>query len=219
MRVPIRTKRGLSRLTVAVMPRCAPGNPSNAAISELSDPALEPGGRQNKELKRSGEARPFPLVRGTLRAGAVVLPCALGRAGIRHAKREGDHATPAGKFRLLGGYYRPDRVTRQAWPLQLSRMKPGDGWCDDPASACYNRAMRLPFGAGREVLWRCDRIYDLIVVLDYNIRPRRRSRGSAIFLHCARPDFAPTEGCIALAFDDFRRLLPRLSRNTGLIIR
>jgi L,D-peptidoglycan transpeptidase YkuD (ErfK/YbiS/YcfS/YnhG family) len=98
-------------------------------------------------------------------------------------------------------------------------MKPSDGWCDDPASACYNRAVRLPFPAGREVLWRCDRIYDLVVVLDYNIRPRRKSCGSAIFLHCARPDFAPTEGCIALAFDDFRRLLLRLSRNTVLIIR
>ncbi len=68
-------------------------------------------------------------------------------------------------------------------------------------------------------MWRRDRLYDLVVVLDYNIYPRRKYRGSAIFLHCARPDFAPTEGCIALAFDDFRRLLPRLARNALLIIR
>jgi L,D-peptidoglycan transpeptidase YkuD (ErfK/YbiS/YcfS/YnhG family) len=98
-------------------------------------------------------------------------------------------------------------------------MRPSDGWCDDPESACYNRAVCLPFGAAHERLWRPDRLYDLVVVLAYNIHPRRKGRGSAIFLHCARPDFAPTEGCIALAFEDLRRLLPRLSRNTVLIIR
>jgi len=159
------------------------------------------------------------LVKGRLQAGNVVLPCAFGRGGIRHAKREGDQATPAGNFRLVGGYYRPDRVARQSWPFKLARLTPDDGWCDDPASASYNRPVRLPFRAGHEPLWRLDHLYDLVIVLDYNIRPRSKYRGSAIFLHCARPDFAPTEGCIALAFEDLRRLLPRLSRNAVLIIR
>jgi L,D-peptidoglycan transpeptidase YkuD (ErfK/YbiS/YcfS/YnhG family) len=202
------------------MPRCEQaGKPSDVAVLELSDPALELDERRSEELKPGREARPRSLVRGILRAGTVVLPCALGRTGIRYAKREGDHATPAGKLRLLGGYYRPDRVTRRAWALNMSRMKPSDGWCDDPDSACYNRGVRLPFRAAHELLWRQDHLYDLVAVLDYNIRPRRKGCGSAIFLHCAQPDFAPTEGCIALAFDDFRRLLPRLSRNTVVIVR
>lgn len=145
--------------------------------------------------------------------------CALGRAGIRHAKREGDCATPAGSFRLLGGFFRPDKVARQAWRLPLHPIGRGDGWCDDPDSALYNRRVRLPFRAGHEKLWRKDRLYDLVLVLDYNIYPRRRYRGSAIFLHCARPDLAPTEGCVALRAGDLRRLLPRLSRDAVLTIK
>jgi L,D-peptidoglycan transpeptidase YkuD (ErfK/YbiS/YcfS/YnhG family) len=156
---------------------------------------------------------------GRLHAGELALTCALGRAGISHAKREGDHATPAGSFCLLGGFYRPDRVKRQAWPLPISKVRPSDAWCDDPESACYNRRINLPFRAAHEKLWRQDRLYDLVVVLGYNIYPRCKSRGSAIFLHCARPDFAPTEGCLALSFADLRRLLPRLSRQAVLIIR
>lgn len=93
------------------------------------------------------------------------------------------------------------------------------GWCDDPDSWLYNRPIVAPFRQSHENLWRDDHLYDIVIVLDYNIMPRRRMRGSAIFLHCARPGFAPTEGCIALAVDDFRRLLPRLSRQTVLTIR
>ena len=220
MRVPIKTKRGLSRVTVALMPRREQaGKPSDVAVLELSDPAVELDERRSEELKPGREARPSPLVRGILRAGTVVLPCALGRTGIRYAKREGDHATPAGKLRLLGGYYRPDRVTRRAWALHMSRMKPSDGWCDDPGSALYNRRVVSPCRASHEKLWRGDRLYDLVIILDYNLHPRRKNRGSAIFLHCARPDFAPTGGCIALRFDDLRRLLPRLARKAVLTVR
>jgi L,D-peptidoglycan transpeptidase YkuD (ErfK/YbiS/YcfS/YnhG family) len=98
-------------------------------------------------------------------------------------------------------------------------MRPGDGWCDDPKSGCYNRHVILPFPAAHEKLWRPDGLYDLVIVLGYNIHPRSKSRGSAIFLHCARPDFASTEGCLALSFADLRRLLPRLSRKAVLTVR
>ena len=93
------------------------------------------------------------------------------------------------------------------------------GWCDDPASSLYNRPIRMPFRQSHERLWRDDGLYDIVIVLDYNIAPRRKQRGSAIFIHCAREGFAPTEGCIALRRGDLRRLLPRLSRRTVLTIR
>lgn len=156
---------------------------------------------------------------GRLQAGSLVLRCALGRAGIRRAKQEGDHSTPAGHFLLLSGYFRADKTMRRAWPLPLRPLRPNDGWCDDPASAAYNRHVTLPCRAGHEKLWRKDNLYDLVIVLDYNIHPCRKGRGSAIFLHCARPDLAPTEGCVALRPDDLRRLLPRLARNAVLTVR
>jgi L,D-peptidoglycan transpeptidase YkuD (ErfK/YbiS/YcfS/YnhG family) len=168
-------------------------------------------------MPRYGQATGSPL--GRFHAGGVVLPCALGQAGINHTKREGDQATPAGAFRLLQGFYRRDRLMRQAWTLPMAGIRASDGWCDDPESGCYNRRIRLPCRAPCEKLWRRDHLYDLLVVLDYNIHPRRKSRGSAIFLHCARPNFAPTEGCVALRFADLRRLLPRLSRKARLIMR
>ncbi|MGH6862871.1 MAG: L,D-transpeptidase family protein [Methylocella sp.] len=166
---------------------------------------------------RQSQAQEIPI--GRFHAGPVVVRCAIGRAGIRQDKREGDGATPGGAFRLLGGFFRPDRVLRKAWSSPLRPVRPSDGWCDDPESALYNRHVVLPCRASHEKLWRADRLYDLVVVLDYNIRPRRKNRGSAIFLHCARPDFPPTLGCIALRLDDLRRLLPRLARNAVLTVR
>ena len=146
----------------------------------------------------AGQAQAQQRGTGRLHAGPLVLRCALGPAGVTHAKREGDHATPAGEFRLLGGFFRADQVLRNAWPSPMRPIRPNDGWCDDPGSAAYNRHVTLPSAWGHEKLWRADRLYDLVIVLDYNIRPCRKHRGSAIFLHCARPDFAPTEGCVAL---------------------
>jgi L,D-peptidoglycan transpeptidase YkuD (ErfK/YbiS/YcfS/YnhG family) len=156
---------------------------------------------------------------GRLRAGPLVIRCALGRAGISHAKRECDHASPFGNFRLLYGFFRAGAILRKPWPLPMRPLRPGDGWCDDPESGVYNRRVTLPCRVGHEKLWRADHLYDLVIVLDYNIRPRRKNRGSAIFLHCAQPNFAPTEGCIALCPDDLRRLLPRLAKRAVLTIR
>ena len=170
-----------------------------------------------KRLPRQAQAQEVPL--GRFHAGPVVVRCAIGRGGIRQDKREGDRATPGGAFRLLGGFFRSDRVLRKAWVSPMRPAGPSDGWCDDPESALYNRRVALPCRASHEKLWRADRLYDLVIILDYNIHPRRKNRGSAIFLHCAWPDFAPTSGCIALRLDDLRRLLPRLARKAVLTVR
>lgn len=135
----------------------------------------------------------------------------------RH-KREGDLASPTGQFRLLGGFYRPS-APRPAAPWTLRKIAAADGWCDDPRSPSYNRPTRLPSRYSCEELWRNDGLYDLVLTVDYNLWPRRAGRGSAIFLHCARPDFAPTAGCIALKASELRKLLPRLSKDSVLVIR
>ena len=135
------------------------------------------------------------------------LRAALGRGGVRAHKQEGDGATPAGLLPLRRALYRADRVARPRTVVPAMPLAPHDGWCDDPAHADYNRPVRLPHDGRHEALWRSDAVYDLIGVLGWNDAPVARGMGSAIFLHVARPDFAPTEGCIALAMLDLRHLL------------
>lgn len=157
--------------------------------------------------------------RGILRAGNLVLPCALGRSGPSHAKREGDGASPVGAFRLREGWFRADRLPRPATRLPLRPTRPRDGWCDDARDRRYNRPVLLPLpGVSCERMWREDALYDVVIDCDWNRGPIRRGSGSAIFLHCARPGFAPTEGCVALARRDLVRLLPRLGPRTRLMI-
>lgn len=151
--------------------------------------------------------------RGLLRYGALLLPCALGRSGISHMKREGDRATPAGRLRLLSLIVRPDRGPPPSTALPLRFMRRNDGWCEDATSGLYNRPIRIPSRAGHETMWRDDPLYDIVGVLDWNIVPRIRGRGSAIFLHLARPGFGPTAGCIALNRRDLRLLLAAVGRN------
>jgi L,D-peptidoglycan transpeptidase YkuD (ErfK/YbiS/YcfS/YnhG family) len=137
--------------------------------------------------------------RGTVRLGWLRLPCALGRSGKRALKREGDGATPIGRFRLVAVLYRPDRRPRPLTGLPVKVIRPEQGWCDHSADRNYNRQVRLPYPVSAERLWREDRVYDLVVVLDHNTRPRMRFGGSAIFIHVARPGYGPTEGCVALS--------------------
>lgn len=144
---------------------------------------------------------------GLLRFRGETLRCALGKGGIRDAKQEGDGATPVGLLPLRRLLWRADRGPRPRSSLPAEPIAPGDGWCDDPAHPDYNRPVRLPHPARHERLWREDGIYDVIGVLGWNDTPVRRGRGSAIFLHVARADLAPTEGCIALPERDLRRLL------------
>lgn len=135
--------------------------------------------------------------------------CALGPAGViaAGAKREGDGATPAGNWPLRRVLYRPDRLARPAGALETHALRPDDGWCDDPRDPAYNRPVTWPYRAGAEHLWREDEVYDLIVVLGHNDAPVIAGAGSAIFLHIAKDDYAPTRGCVALAPQDLLALL------------
>jgi L,D-peptidoglycan transpeptidase YkuD (ErfK/YbiS/YcfS/YnhG family) len=152
--------------------------------------------------------------RGRAVAGALSLPCALGRAGPVRAKREGDGGTPFGRFRVLGAFWRPDRLRRPCTRLPLRPLRPDDGWCDAPGDRRYNRPVRLPYPAGHERMWRPDGLYDLVLDLAYNRGPVIPGRGSAIFLHCAAPGFRPTEGCVALDRRALVRLLERIGPET-----
>lgn len=156
--------------------------------------------------------------RGILRAGTLTVPCALGRSGLARAKREGDGATPLGTFPLRRLFHRPDRLARPRNGLDTVPISPALGWCDDPASPRYNRLVRLPFEASHEKLWRADRLYDLFIEIGYNDSPPVRGLGSAIFLHLARPGYAPTEGCVAIARPHMLALLPRLTPDSVIEI-
>ena len=151
-------------------------------------------------------------------AGALTLRCALGPAGVVARKREGDGATPRADLPLRRVWRRADRTPRPPTALAVRITRPDDGWCDAPASPRYNRPVRLPFAASHERMWREDGLYDLVVELGWNDRPPRPGRGSAIFMHAARPGFTPTEGCVALAPAALRRLIGRLGPQTMLRI-
>jgi L,D-peptidoglycan transpeptidase YkuD (ErfK/YbiS/YcfS/YnhG family) len=144
---------------------------------------------------------------GEARWSDLVFRCALGKGGLKRDKREGDGATPIGVWPMRRLLYRADRMERPATRLPFLELEPEDGWCDDPADPAYNRPVRLPYPGRHERLWREDGVYDLIVVLGHNDDPVVPGHGSAIFLHIARPDFGPTEGCVALLRADLTRLL------------
>lgn len=133
--------------------------------------------------------------------------CAVGRGGIRADKSEGDGATPRALLPLRRVLYRADRLPPPRCAVPVEPLAPSDGWCDDPADAAYNRPVTLPHPARHEEMWRADHVYDIVGVLGWNDAPVVRGRGSAIFLHLARPDYAPTEGCIALSLPDLRAAL------------
>jgi L,D-peptidoglycan transpeptidase YkuD (ErfK/YbiS/YcfS/YnhG family) len=142
--------------------------------------------------------------------------CALGKGGVAPHKMEGDGATPLGPLPLRRVLYRADRGPAPACALPVEPVARDDGWCDDPLHPAYNTRIRLPHEARHEALWREDGVYDVIGVLGWNDAPVLRGRGSAIFLHVARPDYAPTEGCVALAPRELRALLA--TGVTGLVV-
>jgi L,D-peptidoglycan transpeptidase YkuD (ErfK/YbiS/YcfS/YnhG family) len=146
-------------------------------------------------------------------------PAVCGRAGVRADKREGDGASPLGTFPLLCAFYRPDRLAPPATGLPLRALRPSDGWIDDPADARYNTLVALPYPAHHETLWREDGLYDLVVVIGYNTDPPLPGRGSAIFLHVAAADFAPTAGCIAVARDVLAGVFGRIGPGSTIAIR
>lgn len=147
--------------------------------------------------------------KGLFHVGDRAFSCAIGRGGLASAadKREGDGVSPIGVWPLRAVLYRADRGPAPRTALPNRPITRADGWCDDPAHPDYNRLVELPFPASHEVLWREDGLYDLVVVLGHNDDPPVAPLGSAIFLHLARPDYAPTEGCIALSRPDLEMVL------------
>jgi L,D-peptidoglycan transpeptidase YkuD (ErfK/YbiS/YcfS/YnhG family) len=163
-------------------------------------------------------AKPGDRCRGWLMADSLALPVALGRGGIKANKREGDGGTPRGRFYLRRLWWRADRAARPRTQLPVRRIRSDDGWCEDPRDRRYNRPIRLPAGHPGDRLWRADRLYDFIIELDHNTRPRVPGRGSAVFVHVARPGFAPTAGCVALKSDALRHLIARIGPHTQIVI-
>ncbi len=157
---------------------------------------------------------------GTFELDGRQVRCALGRGGVTAAgdKREGDGATPLGTWPMRRVLYRPDRGGAPRTALPVEAIGPDDGWCDDPRDPAYNRPVRLPCGAGHERLWRLDGLYDLVCVLAHNDDPPVAGLGSAIFLHCARGDYGPTEGCVALARADLEAVLALAQPGSALRI-
>lgn len=162
--------------------------------------------------------RPGRPTLGILMAGQRTIPVVLGRTGVRTNKREGDGATPAGLFRPLRLWWRPDRGPRPQTRLPTRRIGPDLAWCEDPADRRYNRPFRRSANEPGDRLWRDDRLYDLIVEIDHNTRPRVAGHGSAVFLHVARPDRSPTAGCVAMGAGELRWLLGLVSRRTRIDI-
>jgi len=144
--------------------------------------------------------------------------CALGKAGIGNKKREGDNITPKGNFKIVKIYYRKDRLKKLSSKFTLTEITKDMGWCDDPKNKKYNQIIKLPTNYSHENLYRKDNIYDLILVLNYNMKPTIKNKGSALFIHVAKKNYKKTAGCIALRKFDLICLVKKMKRNTRVII-
>jgi L,D-peptidoglycan transpeptidase YkuD (ErfK/YbiS/YcfS/YnhG family) len=172
--------------------------------------------------------RPVSLIRiraaagnsrkGWLTAPGLTVPVALGRGGIRTNKREGDGGTPRGIFHPRKLWWRADRHQRPRTFLATRAITQADAWCEDPHDRDYNRPIRIAPDRKGDRLTRADHLYDFIVEIDHNARPRVAGRGSALFLHLARDNFAPTAGCVAMTRSAMLRLLRRLGPRTRIVI-
>ena len=162
--------------------------------------------------------KPGDTSRGWLIAGLMALPVALGRGGIKANKREGDGGTPRGSFRLRRLWWRADKHPRPTTSLPVQRITMADGWCEDPKDRHYNRPVKVPANTSADRLAREDNLYDFIIEIDHNARPRVAGRGSAVFIHAARQGFAPTAGCVALELNTLRRILSRLGPHTRIVV-
>jgi L,D-peptidoglycan transpeptidase YkuD (ErfK/YbiS/YcfS/YnhG family) len=156
--------------------------------------------------------------RGWLRVWGHVVPVALGRGGILANKREGDGGTPRGVFRPRRLWWRADRHPRPRTLLPVRRIGHQDAWCEDPSNRHYNQPVRLGTHQVGDRLARTDHLYDFIIEIDHNTRPRIAGRGSAVFLHLARPNFGPTAGCVAMTRPAMLRLLQRIGPHTRIVI-
>ena len=147
-----------------------------------------------------------------------IRPAAIGRGGIRPLKREGDGGTPLGRFPIRQVLYRADRVSRPRVGVPVRAIHADDGWCEDPSDRSYNRLVQIPEMSDADRLMREDALYDYVLVLGHNDRPRIRGRGSAIFVHLARDGYAATAGCIAFSKSDLRAVLAEIKRGSSFLV-
>ena len=150
--------------------------------------------------------------------GAGARRCAIGPAGIGAKDREGDGVTPRGRVAVREIFYRADRIATPATQLPLRAIQPDDGWCDAPNDPSYNRLVELPYPASAESMWRDDHLYDLVAVLGYNDDPVVAGKGSAIFLHLAKPGYSATHGCVALRYEDALAAIEQLQPGDQVIV-
>jgi L,D-peptidoglycan transpeptidase YkuD (ErfK/YbiS/YcfS/YnhG family) len=179
--------------------------------------------KKGKAVIRVRRSRPIVVRRapgnpceGRIALAHSVRKAALGRSGVRALKREGDGGTPLGRFPIRQVLYRADRVTRPRTTFPIHEIRAGDGWCEDPGHRNYNRLVELSASSAADRLMREDHLYDVVIVLGYNDRPRVRGRGSAIFVHLARPGLTPTAGCVALHRRDLLALLAELRAGSAI---
>jgi len=161
---------------------------------------------------------PLNHSRGFIEAGPLRIPCALGRSGTARRKREGDGASVIGRFSLIQVFYRRDKRLPLRTNLPLKPIRTTDGWCDEPSDRRYNRKVTKPCPSSHESLWRDDDLYDVVVDIGINRGPIVKGRGSALFLHIARPGYAPTAGCVAVSENHMARLLTLTGPDTVLEI-
>jgi L,D-peptidoglycan transpeptidase YkuD (ErfK/YbiS/YcfS/YnhG family) len=159
------------------------------------------------------------VVGNTLYCEGKTLRCAIGKGGFSSDKREGDCCTPLGVFLLRECWYRADHITSLQTQLSLKTISQYNGWCDDPKSTQYNRPITIPYAFSHEKLWRDDRLYDVVIPMGYNDDPPVAGRGSAIFMHIAKPQYEGTEGCVALALADLLTILPHMTPESQIEIR
>jgi L,D-peptidoglycan transpeptidase YkuD (ErfK/YbiS/YcfS/YnhG family) len=155
---------------------------------------------------------------GYLKYKNLKFRCALGKAGIGKKKIEGDSITPRGKFNIVKIYYRSDRVKKIFSKYRLIKISKNMGWCDDPNSKSYNQLINLPTKYTHEKLYRKDNVYDLLIVLNYNMRPIFKNKGSAIFIHIARQNYKKTSGCVAIKKPHLIKLIKKIKKNTKVVI-
>jgi hypothetical protein len=155
---------------------------------------------------------------GYLKYKNIKFRCALGKGGVKKKEKEGDNITPKGSFKIIKIYYRADRIKKFKTIIRKIKIKKNMGWCDDPKSKLYNKQIRLPSKFSYEKFYRSDDLYDLIVVLNYNIKPIIKNKGSAIFIHIAKKNYKKTLGCIALKKKNLLFLLKNLKKKTRIKI-
>ena len=143
--------------------------------------------------------------------------CAIGKKGIGNKKKEGDLITPIGVFKIKYILYRKDRV-KVLTKLKKKVIKKNMGWCDDPNSSYYNKLVKLPFTHKHEKLYKKENIYDIILVLNYNMNPVKKNKGSALFIHVSKINYKKTEGCVAIKKLNLIKLLRMINPNTRVKI-